>query len=56
LTSLLLRYANSGMAENIATPIAAATTAAAAAAAGLVRRLHENPAAALTGIKATEKR
>ena len=52
---MLLRYANSGMVEKIIMPIAAAATAAAAAAAGLIRRLHVKPAAALTGITATER-
>jgi hypothetical protein len=55
VTSLLLRYANSGMVEKMKTPMTAAAAAAAAAAAGLVSRLQEKPAVALTGMKATER-
>ena len=54
-TSLLLRYANSGMEENIMTPMAAAAAAAAAAPAGVMMRLLVKPAAAHTGMTATGK-
>ncbi len=52
-TSPLLRYASSGIVENIRMPIAVVAAAAAAAAAGEKKRLHVKPAAAHTGITVT---
>ena len=43
------------MEENIMTPMTAAAAAAVAAPAAVMKRLHVKPAAALTGIMATER-